>query len=240
MALAEYREEWKLSAFGMKTSKSPFFALFETSTHGSCKEMSNTSRPFQLRTTAILAGGAASRLGGRDKGLVGLLGRPLIAWTLEALALVPGQPRLIVANRNLDQYARFAPTISDKRREDFAGPLAGVAAALDVCATTWLYTVPVDCVRPRAEILEALWAASMTHEGDVVVAHDGTRRQPLFALYRSTLAASAERALAEGAGVMRWQDSLNILEIDLSALPDDAWLNLNTPEDLALMTERMS
>ncbi len=202
--------------------------------------MSNTSRPSHIRTTAILAGGAAKRLGGVDKGLVCLLGRPLIAWTLDALALEPGQPRLIVANRNLDQYADFAPTISDKRREDFAGPLAGVAAALGACATAWLYTVPVDCVRPRGEILDALWAASMTREADAVVAHDGTRRQPLFALYRSTLAASAEDALAAGAGVMRWQDSLNTFEVDLSALPDDAWLNLNSPEDFALMTKRMS
>lgn len=202
--------------------------------------MPNTPRTFQFITTVILAGGAAKRLGGVDKGLVDLLGRPLIAWVLEALELEPGQARLIVANRNLDEYARFAPTISDKRRADFAGPLAGVAAALGACATVWLYTVPVDCVRPREEILDALWAASMTHEADVLVAHDGIRRQPLFALYRATLAASAEDALAASAGVMRWQDSLSTLEVDLSALPDDAWLNLNTPEDLALMTERMS
>ncbi len=201
-----------------------------------------TSANAQTRciTIAILAGGAASRMGGRDKGLVRLLERPIIDWAIEALALEPGQSRLIVANRHLDQYARFAPTISDKYPEDFAGPLAGVAAALGVCATPWLYTIPVDCVRPRQDILNALWAGSMTREADAVVAHDGTRRQPLFALYRSTLAASAEEALAAGAGVMRWQDSLNTLEVDLSALPDDAWLNLNTPEDLALMTERMS
>ncbi len=200
--------------------------------------MSQRAQSSPCITTAILAGGAASRMGGRDKGLVCLLGRPLIAWTLEALALEPGNPRLIVANRNLDQYARYAPTISDHRREDFAGPLAGVAAALGVCATDWLYTVPVDCVRPRGEILEALREVSMTGKVDVVVAHDGSRRQPLFALYRSTLAVSAANAVAAGSGVMRWQDSLNIHEVDLSAL-QDTWWNLNTPEDLVLMTDRM-
>ena len=202
--------------------------------------MTSGNAQAQSITIAILAGGAASRLGGLDKGLVRLLERPIIAWALEALALQPGQSRLIVANRSLDEYARFAPTISDKCPEDFAGPLAGVAAALGACATPWLYTVPVDCVRPCQDILNALWAALMTRDADAVVAHDGTRRQPLFALYRSTLAASAEEALAAGAGVMRWQDSLNTVEVDLSALPDDAWLNVNTPEDLALMTDRMS
>ena len=189
-------------------------------------------------TTAILAGGAASRLGGRDKGLLSLLGRPLIAWMLEALALEPEQPRLIVANRNLEQYARFAPTISDQHREVFAGPLAGVAAALGVCETEWLYTVPVDCVRPRGEILQALCAAPMSAKIDAVVAHDGSRRQPLFALYRSSLAASAAKAVAAGSGVLRWQNSLNLHEVDLSGLKD-AWWNLNTAEDLVLFAGRL-
>ena len=81
-------------------------------------------------TTAILAGGAASRLGGSDKGLVDLCGRPLVAWTIDALQLAPGQACLIVANRNIAAYKRFAPTISDAHKETFAGPLAGVAAAL--------------------------------------------------------------------------------------------------------------
>ena len=201
--------------------------------------MSKTSRSGQLRTTAILAGGAATRLGGDDKGLICLRGRPLIAWTLEALALEPEQARLIVANRNIDQYACFGPTISDEQRKDFAGPLAGVAAALGVCATTWLYTVPVDCVRPHGKILDALWEASLVREVDVVVAHDGTRRQPLFALYQSKLAASAAAAVTAGVGVMRWQDSLNVFEVDLSGLPDDAWLNLNTREDFARLSGKM-
>lgn len=190
-------------------------------------------------TIAILAGGAAKRLGGRDKGLVCLQERPLIAWTLEALDLAAGQPHLIVANRNLDKYARFAPTIADHDSGAFAGPLAGIAAALAACSTAWLYSLPVDCVRPRPEILAALRQAALGRPVDVLVAHDGHRRQPLFALYRAGLAAAAAAALASGAGVTRWQDSLDTREVDLSALPEDAWLNLNTPEELALISERM-
>lgn len=191
-------------------------------------------------TIAILAGGAGKRLAGRDKGLVCLQQRPLIAWTLEALALAAGQPHLIVANRNLDVYARFAPTIADHDSAAFGGPLAGIAAALAACSTAWLYSLPVDCVRPRPEILAALRQAAMGRPADVLVAHDGHRRQPLFALYRAAgLATTATAALASGAGVMRWQDSLDPREVDLSGLPQDAWLNLNTPEEFALMSERM-
>ena len=38
---------------------------------------------------------------------------------------------------------------------------------------------------------------------------------------------------------MRWQDSLNVFEVDLSGLPDDAWLNLNTREDFARLSAKM-
>lgn len=190
-------------------------------------------------TTAILSGGAATRLGGQDKGLVLLQGRPLVAWVLEALVPEPGQPLLIVANRNHDEYARFAPTISDQRKHVFAGPLAGVAAALAACTTAWLYTVPVDCVRPHPGILRELWKQSQECGTDAIVAHDGTRRQPMFALYRSNLAGSAALAVAEGAGVMHWQDSLVCLEVELGSL-EGAWTNLNTPEDIALMSEQMN
>ena len=89
-------------------------------------------------TFAILAGGAATRLGGRDKGLQALEGRPLIAWVIDAVAHMPlGPPTgsaietdefevLIAANRHLDDYARYGKTVTD-RQPGFAGPLAGVA-----------------------------------------------------------------------------------------------------------------
>ena len=84
-------------------------------------------------TVAILAGGAASRLGGRDKGLEPIRGRPLIEWVLDYCAehvvrdvaspLFSGDVELlIIANRHLDDYARYAPVRSDATRH-FRGPL---------------------------------------------------------------------------------------------------------------------
>ena len=78
----------------------------------------------------------------------------------------------------------------------------------------------------------------MSAKIDAVVAHDGSRRQPLFALYRSSLATSAAKAVAAGSGVLRWQNSLNLHEVDLSGLKD-AWWNLNTAEDLVLLAGRL-
>ena len=61
----------------------------------------------------VLAGGAGSRVGGADKGLLPLQRRTLIACVLDAL-----RPQcdalLVVANRNMDEYSRHAKTIRDE------------------------------------------------------------------------------------------------------------------------------
>lgn len=181
-------------------------------------------------TVAILAGGEAKRLSGRDKGLEPLRGRPLIEWVIAAVReMDPASELLIVANRNHAEYARNAPTIADSR-PGFPGPLAGVASALAHCATPLLLTVPVDCPDPPRDLAVRLEAALITH--DAVVAHDGELRQPLFALYRRTLAESAARAAEAGQGVWQWQTSVGALELDFSDRRRQ-FQNLNTAEDFA-------
>lgn len=189
-------------------------------------------------TTAILAGGAATRVGGVDKGLVAILGRPLIEWVVDSLDCGPRNHCLVVANRNLATYASHAPTITDQGTGDFKGPLAGIVAALDVCKTDWLFTVPVDCLRVPRGLADRLLEQASVSGARAVVAHDGERRQPLFAVYRSDLTETARVALDEGSGVSRWQDSIGALEL---ACPYTAevWFNLNTTEDIDVMTESL-
>jgi molybdopterin-guanine dinucleotide biosynthesis protein A len=180
-------------------------------------------------TVAILAGGASTRLGGRDKGLEPLLGRPLIDWatdrwkTREDIALV------VVANRHHDEYARYAPVIRDVA-QGFKGPLAGIAAALAFSTTPHLLTVPVDCPDPPADVDERL-AASL-RDANATVAFDGERRQPLFALYRRETAESAAAAVLAGQGVWQWQDAIGAREVDFSG-ERRKFHNLNTPEEFA-------
>ncbi len=189
-------------------------------------------------TTAILAGGAASRLGGVDKGLVVLHGRPLIAWVVESLGSGADDPCLIVANRNIPIYSQFAPTISDHASGDFAGPLAGIAVALEACETDWLFTVPVDCMQVPRGLAAVLLGHAVANGACAVVAHDGQRRQPLFGVYRRGLAESAKAALAEGSGAFRWQQGIGARERDCSDIETD-WVNLNTNEELSKMALRL-
>lgn len=181
-------------------------------------------------TVAILAGGAATRLGGVDKGLQMLLDRPLIDWVIDAVA-APALQLLIVANRRVDEYALRARTVSDAE-PGHRGPLAGVAAALAACKTNWLLTLPVDCPDPPTELAPRLLAATHAHDVDAAVAHDGERRQPLFALYSRELAASADAAARAGQGVWAWQTSIDACELDFADRRRQ-FQNLNTPQDFA-------
>jgi len=173
-------------------------------------------------TVAILAGGAARRLGGRDKGLELLSGKALIAHVLDALR-EQANTILICANRNVERYAAFAPVCADATA-GFHGPLAGIAAALEACRTDWLLTVPVDCPRPPVDLAARLRAHADPAPACVV------RAEPLFALYRRELAAEANAALARDEPVWRWQQQNGAVEVDF---PDarEGFVNLNTPED---------
>ena len=193
-------------------------------------------------TVAILAGGAATRLDGRDKGLEALDGRRLIEWALDAWksrAKVDSDDAtgsddielLIIANRNLDDYAAHARTISDAA-SGFRGPLAGIAAALEACVTERLLTVPVDCPDPPDDLAPKLIEMMNKTGASAVVAHDGERRQPLFALYRRQLAASAASAVATGQGVWQWQETIGAREVDFSTQRRQ-FHNLNTSDDFA-------
>lgn len=78
--------------------------------------MTFQSRPRIARsavTGLILAGGQGSRMGGVDKGLEPLQGRPLIEHAIARLAPQVGTI-LISANRNADRYAQYGfPVVGD-------------------------------------------------------------------------------------------------------------------------------
>lgn len=187
-------------------------------------------------TVAVLAGGRGARLGGRDKGLEPLLGRELVTFAMRA-ARAMSDDVLIVANRNPDAYARHAPVVPD-RIPGTRGPLAGVAAALARCRRPLLLTLPVDCPEPPEELFDRL-SAALDAQAQAAVAHDGERRQPLFALYRRDLADDASRAAELGLGPAGWQDRLVLREVDF-ADRSRRFRNLNTPDDFRSFEEALA
>ena len=191
---------------------------------------------------AVLAGGAGKRVGGTDKGLLPLLGRPLVAQALYAL-----RPQcdalLVIANRNLDRYAERSPTIHHAG-PGHAGPLAGLVAAFGFLAAnqhagfSWLATLPVDCPAPPQDLIVRLRVAfDGRAEAGCAFAQVAGKPQPLFALYRigrrvGDWLASAQTALKRHGSVVRWHAGIGPLAVDFDA-DAAAFHNLNTPDDFA-------
>ncbi|HMM75706.1 MAG TPA: molybdenum cofactor guanylyltransferase MobA [Gammaproteobacteria bacterium] len=191
-----------------------------------------------LITGLVLAGGQGSRLGGRDKGLVEIAGRPLIAHVLARFA-PQVDAVLISANRHREIYAGYGhPVIADLHSEHH-GPLAGLASGLAHCRTPLLALVPCDAPFLPEDLVGRLYAALDLHAAEIAIAEAGGEAQPTFALLRASLAASAAASLAAGErGLMAWHRRHRLAVVPYADAA--AFRNLNTPEDCAAAASRLT
>lgn len=182
-------------------------------------------------TGVILAGGEGRRMGGADKGLQELHGRPLVQWVLEAL--VPQVNSVMIsANRNLPRYSGFGCIVLPDTIPGFAGPLAGLHAALAQAATPQVASVPCDSPFLPSDLVQRLHAALLANQADLAVARAGGRVHRACCLARRELLPSLAAYLAAGdRKVGLWHATLKLVEVDF----DDeaaAFDNINTPEEL--------
>ncbi|MCX7165994.1 MAG: molybdenum cofactor guanylyltransferase [Rhodocyclales bacterium] len=183
-------------------------------------------------TGVILAGGQGRRMGGVDKGLQSLNGRPMVQWVLTRLA-PQVDTVLINANQNLARYAEFGCAVLSDRIPDFAGPLAGLQAALSSATTSLVATVPCDSPFLPADLVERLHGALVAESAELAVARTGDRIHRAFCLTRRELLPQLDTFLASGERkVGLWHASLKVAEV---AFDDEAaaFGNINTAEDLA-------
>ncbi|MBT3010097.1 MAG: molybdenum cofactor guanylyltransferase [Candidatus Thiodiazotropha sp. (ex Lucina aurantia)] len=181
-------------------------------------------------TAVILAGGRGRRMGGEDKGLIELNGRPLVQHVISAI-----QPQvatiLINANRNQERYAAFGyPVIADSLL-DYQGPLAGFIAALQAVETEDMLTLPCDGPLVPPDLVARLYEARQSAGADIAVAHDGDRLQPVYALIPKRLADSLQRYLDRGdRKIDLWYEEHRVAHADFSDIPR-TFINVNTLQE---------
>lgn len=177
-------------------------------------------------TLGILAGGRATRLGGRDKAWLERDGVPLVLALARRLA--PDTDAVLVgANTGAAHYAAHGLHAVPDRIAGI-GPLGGLDALAATCATPWLLTIPVDVVSVNDCLLRSLLAAG----GDGAFAEDDDGPQPLVALWRvAALRGALAPALASGDhAVHALQSRLGMARVRFAGVH---FGNLNTPADLA-------
>ncbi len=206
-------------------------------------------------TALVLAGGRGLRMGGVDKGLQPFNGQAMAHHALQRLAAQHGGPLhgvIINANRHAEQYAALGlgsfaggqVMVVPDRDTEYAGPLAGFQAGLDVCRTALMLTVPCDSPLFPLDLAARLLAALIDGDADMAVVmapeagRDGTvslRSQPVLCLMRATVAESLHAFVeAGGRKVDAWTARLRLVQVPFDAPGDDrrAFANANTLDEL--------
>lgn len=183
-------------------------------------------------TGVILAGGRGQRMGGVEKGLQLLQGKPLLTHVLERLQPQVSQV-LINANRNAERYAAFGHPVIADLITGYAGPLAGLHAALSAVTSDLVLTVPCDSPSLPHDLASRLIDALNAGSVRVAVASVESKAEPAFCLvHRSALSSLSAYLAAGGRKMGAWQDSVNACRVNF----DDqatAFRNINSPDDLA-------
>jgi molybdopterin-guanine dinucleotide biosynthesis protein A len=208
----------------------------------------------QSRAGLLLAGGRAQRMGGQDKGLLMLRGRPLAQHVLARLAPQVG-PLLISANRHQANYLALGHPVLGDTLPDYPGPLAGWLAGLTALAdgrldapgrVDWLLAVPCDCPLLPTDLGERL-AAALRAQPDArlavpVLREDGELRvQAAFCLMHRSLRDALAAHLANGERrVQDWLRRAGALHVPFEAADDArAFVNANRPEELQALEQSL-
>lgn len=210
---------------------------------------SRLSPEFPDISAAVIAGGLATRMNGRAKAFLDLGGRAILDRQLKVLR--PRFAEILVAMGPAEPGGTGSGPFGRRHlrvvRDRFpgAGPLAGLHAALESCATPWLFAVACDMPFLDGDLIDRIAAGtSWSADVDAIVPVRRGRPEPLHAFYRASIAGEAERCLREGRRAMidliSGVRTTLLRERDIPGLAQSyTWQNLNTPDDLAAAAEAL-
>ena len=184
----------------------------------------------------LLAGGRSSRMGGGDKCLRSLGGRPILARIIERLR--PQVTDLVInANGGSSRFAPFdLPVVSDSV-VGFAGPLAGVHAGLEwvkanrpdirygVTVATDTPFFPTDLVRRFLD--------ERKERPTLLVARSDVGVHPVIGLWPVAIASELEESLKRGERKDHGAIEVLFQAIEIGGRRIDPFFNINEPRELA-------
>ena len=186
----------------------------------------------------LLAGGQARRMGGGDKNLMMLAGKPVLQHILDRVDF-DGRPLMLNANGDPSRYADFALLVCADVIDGYAGPLAGILTGLEWMAEhhpdcTHMISLATDAPFLPTDLIAKL-EASLHHGADIVQAMSMSRRHPVFAIWPAALRESLRHAVIDD-GLRKIDDFTDRYECDTVEFvgEPDPFMNLNQPDDFDL------
>jgi molybdopterin-guanine dinucleotide biosynthesis protein A len=187
----------------------------------------------------VLAGGLARRMGGGDKPMREIGGRPILA---RVIARLEPQCDGLILNANGDpaRFASFGLPVIPDTVENFPGPLAGILAALDWIAAhrpevAWILSAAADCPFLPRDLVARLDAARTEADAQLAVASSDGQSHPVIGLWSVALREELRHALVveDIRKVERWTARYRLATVSWPAEPFDPFFNANTPDDIA-------
>jgi molybdopterin-guanine dinucleotide biosynthesis protein A len=187
----------------------------------------------------VLAGGLARRMGGGDKSLQMLAGRPILDRIIERLG--PQVDGVILnANGDPERFAHWGLPVAGDPIPDYAGPLAGVLAGLTWARqnrpdVTDIVTVPGDGPFLPRDLAARMAQAREQAGADLACATSAGQAYPVVGLWPVRLHEDLRKAMVEEdiRKVDRWTARHRLVQVEFAAQPVDPFFNANTPDDIA-------
>ena len=187
-----------------------------------------------MPSAAILGGGRATRLGGRDKSALLVGGRSILDRQVAELSKVTDDIVLVgAAAGGIETPNELLRTVPDRVPD--RGPLGGLDAALAAARDDEVFVVACDMPFVTAALVQYLLTLAAGY--DIVVPRTNGRYHPLCSIYRRTCAATVTRRLAAGElAMLGLFEGLRVRtvtgeELDAVGDRDRLLVNVNTPAE---------
>lgn len=191
--------------------------------------MSNKKKGESQDITGVILAGGSSRRMGCDKGQLVLNGKTLFEHALTTMQTLCD--KIIISGERLDRDSYQFPWVADSYP---GSALGGLHGALKHVQSDWILVIPCDLAFPDAAILQQL--VNARGATDALIPQTQKGLEPVVALYHKRCLKPMEIMLQNNQHrILDLLKLINYSTFDCSTLAagwEDAFMNINTPEDL--------
>lgn len=188
----------------------------------------------------LLAGGLGRRMGGGDKPLKTLGGRPILDLVIERAR--PQVDALVLnVNGDTDRFEGYGLPIASDVIDGYAGPLAGILTGLEWSRreapdADWMISFAADAPFFPTDMVTRLLSEALDHHAEMACAMSNDRTHPVFALWPLRLTEELRHAMVQEdmRKIDRWTSRYAVHHVvfDFPSSAIDPFFNINRPEDL--------
>ncbi len=180
-----------------------------------------------VREAVILAGGKGKRMGGVEKALLDLQGRPFLDYLLETLSCFFS--KISISTNSPKLYNRYGLSIIEDEFPD-KGPMAGILAALENIDSDFLFFVPCDTPLLQKGLIQCILERIDKLKNGLVIEDQNRRLHPLLGVYGKSLAPLIRKRILDHR--LKLQEL--VAEANLQILPFEAWKTAD-PQGISLL-----